>query len=89
MLLKLISSLSFTFYSCVHYVMGMSIHVMHFFQDRVSPTICQGLLGTAILLISASQVAGITEVSHQHLASDCFCHDNFLTGRKTHITTLP
>jgi hypothetical protein len=36
-----------------------------FFRDRVSKTICRGWLRTAILLISASWVAGITGVGHQ------------------------
>jgi hypothetical protein len=34
------------------------------FWDRVSQTICPGWLWIAILLISASWVAGITDVSH-------------------------
>jgi hypothetical protein len=38
------------------------------FWDRVLWTICPGWLRTMILLISASQVARITGVSHQHLA---------------------
>jgi hypothetical protein len=39
-----------------------------FFRDRVSWTICPGWLQTSILLISASWVARITGVSHQHPA---------------------
>jgi hypothetical protein len=39
-----------------------------FFWARVSQTICPGWLGTPILLISASWVARITGLSHQHLA---------------------
>jgi hypothetical protein len=39
-----------------------------FFRDRVLWTICLGWLQTAILLISASWVARITGVSHQHPA---------------------
>jgi hypothetical protein len=39
------------------------------FQDRVSQTVNWGWLGTMILLISASWVAGITGVSHQRPAS--------------------
>jgi hypothetical protein len=35
-----------------------------FFQDKVSRTVCPGWLRTFILLISASQVARITGVSH-------------------------
>jgi hypothetical protein len=38
------------------------------FWDRVSGTICLGWLRTAILLISASWVAGITGMGHQRLA---------------------
>jgi hypothetical protein len=38
------------------------------FWDRVSWSICPGWFRTAILLISASLVARITCVSHQHLA---------------------
>jgi hypothetical protein len=38
------------------------------FQDRVSGTICLGLLWTTIILISASLVATITGMSHQCLA---------------------
>jgi hypothetical protein len=38
------------------------------FQDRVSQTICLGLLWTPIFLMSASWVARIICVSHQHLA---------------------
>jgi hypothetical protein len=40
----------------------------YFFRDRVSKTICPGWLQTSILLISASWVARITGVSHQHPA---------------------
>jgi hypothetical protein len=39
-----------------------------FFWDRVSWTICPGWLRIAILLISASWIARIIGVSHQHLA---------------------
>jgi hypothetical protein len=39
------------------------------FQDRVSWTICSDWLWTAILLISASWAARITDVSHWHLAT--------------------
>jgi hypothetical protein len=39
-----------------------------FFWDRVSQTICLGWLQNVILLISASWVAKITGVSHQHSA---------------------
>jgi hypothetical protein len=39
-----------------------------FFWDRVLWTICPGWLRTTIFLISASWVAGITGVNHQHLA---------------------
>jgi hypothetical protein len=39
------------------------------FSNRVSRTICLGWFQIAILLISASWVARITRVSHQHLAS--------------------
>jgi hypothetical protein len=38
------------------------------FKDRVSWTICLGWLQTAILLISASWVAGITGMSCRHTA---------------------
>jgi hypothetical protein len=38
------------------------------FGDRVSWTICPGWPQTSVLLTSVSQVAGITSVSHQHLA---------------------
>jgi hypothetical protein len=41
--------------------------VMGFFQGKVLGTICLGWLWIAILLISASWVAKITGVSHQHL----------------------
>jgi hypothetical protein len=44
---------------------------MSFFLDKVSQTICPGCLRTMILLISASRVAGITGVSHQHPAGIC------------------
>jgi hypothetical protein len=45
--------------------------------DRVSWTICLGWLQTAILLISASWVAGITGVSHQHPADPlCFARQD-------------
>jgi hypothetical protein len=40
-----------------------------YFQDRVSRTIFLGWIRTVILLISASQVARITGVSHQHLTT--------------------
>jgi hypothetical protein len=39
-----------------------------YFGDRVSQTVCLGWPQTMILLISASQVAKITGVSHWHLA---------------------
>jgi hypothetical protein len=39
--------------------------VLGIFWDRVSWTTCQSWLWTAILLISASLVARITDVSHQ------------------------
>jgi hypothetical protein len=39
------------------------------FQDRVSWTPCPGCLQTMVLLISASWVARITDVSHRRLAS--------------------
>jgi hypothetical protein len=45
--------------------------VMGLFRDRISRTICPGWLRTTILLISASWVARITGVSHQHPA----CYD--------------
>jgi hypothetical protein len=38
-----------------------------FFWDRVLCTICLGWLLIVVLLISASWVASITGVSHQHL----------------------
>jgi hypothetical protein len=38
------------------------------FQNKVSPTICPGWIGTVVLLISASRVTRITGVSHQHPA---------------------
>jgi hypothetical protein len=49
-----------------------------YFQDRVSWTICLGWLRTSIFLISASQVARITSMSHQR-PSVChyFCTDTF------------
>jgi hypothetical protein len=40
--------------------------VMGFFQDRVLQTICLGWLQISFLLISASQIARITSMSHQH-----------------------
>jgi hypothetical protein len=40
------------------------------FWDRVSWTICPRWLQTTILLISASWVASITDVSHQHLVQN-------------------
>jgi hypothetical protein len=49
-----------------------------YFQDRVSQTICPGWLWTKILLISASWVARITDLSHQHLAE--FNQDFFFFG---------
>jgi hypothetical protein len=42
-----------------------------YFQDRFWWTICLGWLWTLILLICASQVARITDVSHQHPSSLC------------------
>jgi hypothetical protein len=44
--------------------------VLFCFGDRVSRTACLGWIWTVILLISAFQVATITGVSHQRLASD-------------------
>jgi hypothetical protein len=43
-----------------------------FFWDRVLWTICVGWLWTEILLISASWVARMTGVSHQHLTDSLF-----------------
>jgi hypothetical protein len=43
-----------------------SFFVLSFFRDRVLWTLCPGWLRTMIVLISASWVARITEVSHQH-----------------------
>jgi hypothetical protein len=43
-----------------------------FFQDRVSRTISPGWLQTAILLISASLVARIIDLSHQCLKENLF-----------------
>jgi hypothetical protein len=45
-----------------------------YFQDRVSQTVCPAWLRTAILLISASQVARTTGVSHQHLSHPRVLH---------------
>jgi hypothetical protein len=45
-----------------------------FFRDRVSWTISPGWLWITILLISASWVARITGVSHQHPPSTSLCH---------------
>jgi hypothetical protein len=39
-----------------------------YFRNRVSWTICPGWLRTTILLISASWLARITDVSHRHQA---------------------
>jgi hypothetical protein len=39
-----------------------------YFEDGISQTICLGWPRTAILLVSASQVARIPDISHQHLA---------------------
>jgi hypothetical protein len=55
---------------------GCSYHLSHstspflwwVFQDRVSRTICLGQASNPILLISASCIARITDVSHQCLA---------------------
>jgi hypothetical protein len=41
---------------------------LFFFLNRILWTVCLGWLWTVILLISASWVARITGVSHQHLA---------------------
>jgi hypothetical protein len=57
---------------------------------RVSQTICLGWLPTSILLISASQVARIIGMSHQHPTHRIFiretlfieCEDKWWTGRK-------
>jgi hypothetical protein len=45
------------------FILNQPFSVMGFFQDRVSKTICLGWLWTMILLISASWVARITDVS--------------------------
>jgi hypothetical protein len=64
---------------CVYVVLGLELRGLHpepfhqpffvkvFFWDRVSWTIYPSWLWTTILLISASWVARITSVSHQHL----------------------
>jgi hypothetical protein len=74
-----------------HLMVGATFHVMSFmvlisppcwklwrvFRNRVSRTICPGWPRTAILLISASWVARITGVSHQHLAHGSFLMSGF------------
>jgi hypothetical protein len=45
-----------------------TLYCEEFFQNTVSQTICPGWLQTMILLISASWVARIIGLSHQHLA---------------------
>jgi hypothetical protein len=45
--------------------------VLGFFQDRILWTIFPDWLQTMILLISASWVARITGVSHQHQTQSC------------------
>jgi hypothetical protein len=51
----------------------------------VSWTICLGWPWTSVLQISASQVAGITGVSHWHLAELTFWHTVF-EGRNKHTS---
>jgi hypothetical protein len=49
----------------------------------VSPTICPGCPWTAILLISASQVARITGMSHWHPEKNQFLSARMKYGFKT------
>jgi hypothetical protein len=46
----------------------LALFCVEYFEERISQTICQGLLQTMILLISASWVARIIGMSHQCLA---------------------
>jgi hypothetical protein len=70
-------SSSFFFFICHTGVWTQCLHfeplcqpcfVLDFFQYRVKQTICTGWLWTTILLITASWVARIIAVSHQHPA---------------------
>jgi hypothetical protein len=67
------------FYSAAVWTQGLHLEPLQpalllwwCFRDRVSWSICLHWLWISILLISASWVARITDVSHQHLASDIF-----------------
>jgi hypothetical protein len=56
-----------------------------YFWDRVSQTICLGWLQTPIFLISASWVAWIASVSHQHQAAKISILKSLIS---VHITCL-
>jgi hypothetical protein len=56
------------------------------FQDKVSWTICPSWLRSTILLISASWVARITGVSHQHPAKYMDLEKTFDTNCQSHST---
>jgi hypothetical protein len=43
------------------------------FFDRILRTVCQGWIGTVILLISASGIARIISVNHQRLVNSLIC----------------
>jgi hypothetical protein len=71
--------LLFVFCSTGAWIQGLHLEPLHqpyfffffwwrVFWDRVSQTICPGWLWTVVLLISASWVARITGVRHQHPA---------------------
>jgi hypothetical protein len=63
-----------------------------YFWNRVSQTVCPGWLWTTILLIPAFQVARITGVSHQCLASiPSFCPSHLMFNHllfKTYMNNL-
>jgi hypothetical protein len=67
-------SFGFFFWGATVRTQGLQLDPLHQpffvtgFWDMVSQTICQVRLWTAILLISASWVARITNMSHWHLA---------------------
>jgi hypothetical protein len=61
--------------------------VKGFLWGRVSQTICQGRLGTTILLISASWVARITGMGHQCPACTGVLNSGFPIAR--HMLYLP
>jgi hypothetical protein len=65
---------------CTSWTTLPALFCVGYFQDRVSWNACPSWPWTIVLLISASQVAGIIDMSHWHLAMLMFCNLYTLEG---------